>query len=181
MVRPGPRPVWVGLAAAMAALAGCEGRGGRYVSAERRFALQPPAGWAVREYSGDPCLFILAPGAGLRPGEAGGPGQANLNVVALPAAPHVTLEEAVADGRRQAERLAGYEALADEPRTLRAGGPARAITFCHQALGPRVTVRQLYVVARGRAYTVTAAAPSDEFAAYEPDFEACLNSFQAGW
>jgi hypothetical protein len=44
-----------------------------------------------------------------------------------------------------------------------------------------VTEKQLYLVAGGRVYVVTAAAASDEFPALEADFDACFRSLRAGW
>jgi hypothetical protein len=144
------------------------------VDAERRFMLQTPAGWTVRQFSGDPCLFVLGPGGP-------GPGQPSVNVVVATVGPLATLEETVTAARAAAGRLQGYEPLEEGPRTLSGGRRGWAAAFRHQALGPSVTVRQLFVVAGGRAYTVTAAARTADFAAREAEFQTCLDSFQAGW
>lgn len=163
----------VGLALAVG-IGGCAGPGGEYTNSDLRFMLKPPPGWAVHEYSGQPCLFLLGP-------KGEGPGRPNVNVVVVLLDAGATLDETAAANKVQAEALKGYEAVSEETWTLDDGRRASVLEFRHTALGEPVTVEQLTAVADGRVYTVTAAARSDEFAAEKPAFDACLRSLRAGW
>ncbi len=164
-------PLVAGLLGGCSGQAGAGGEIGRYVHYNERFSLRPPDGWALRQWSGQPCLWLIGPGDDE-------PGRPTLNVVVVPARTGETLQKALAADRRQMTVLRGYEAVSEEPRLLNGGTRAVVVTFRHEGLGRSVTVRQLRAVALGRVYTLTAAAASDRFADLEETFEACLGSFR---
>ncbi len=160
-----------------AALAGCSretdgaDEAGRYVHYDAGFSLVPPDGWTVRQWSAQPCLWLLGPGED-------GPGRPTLNVVVTPGRGDETIEETLAVDRRHATALHGYEPLSEETRILEGGTRAALVTYRHEGLGRPVTIRQLRAVAAGRIYTVTAAAASERFGDYEDAFEACFRSLR---
>lgn len=146
-----------------------------FVERELKFALDVPAGWTYRESRGTVAVVLTAPGAE----DAAHP---NVVVVVTPAGGLLTADDLAAAGRDSLQTLKGFREISDEPRKLADGRDARVLTFDHAALGSPVRQRQLYAVAGGRAYTVTATAPSPEaFEAHQADFETVLGSFRAAW
>jgi predicted Zn-dependent protease len=175
-----PLAVLILAAVLLAALAGCdvglpeEVAARDYVHRKARFALDVPEGWRVRESRGAVTAFVLAP--------ASAPGSANVTVTVERAGRYPT---AGAVARAASDRLGGLEGIrhldAGE-RTLADGTEAATATFEHRAAGEAVRQRQMYVLAGGQAFTLTAtAAPPETFAEHEPAFEIVFGSFRAGW
>jgi len=133
-----------------------------------------PEGWRVQESRGVVRAFVLAPEPA--------PGRANVTVTVEPAGRVFTLQ-ALADA--SAQRLRGLEGityLGTGERTLADGTKAAIADFEHTMAGEPVRQRQMYVLAGGQAYTVTAtAAPPETFAEHEEAFEIVFRSFRAGW
>jgi hypothetical protein len=178
-MNPGRAILPVVMLAALA-LGGCntglppEVAGLGYVDRELKFALNVPAGWTVRESRGTAAVILAAPGGTdeTRP---------NVTVVVAPAVGPLALPELVSGNRDRLKALIGASLGADEPRTLADGHEAMALTFDHAALEKPVRQRQMYVVAAGRAYTVTATASPQTFDAHQAEFETVFRSFRAAW
>jgi len=146
-----------------------------YVSREHKFAMNVPAGWTVRESSGAAAAILVGPGTVAE-------GRPNVTVVVDNGFEGVTLAEFVRLNRTHVGALPGYQAIAEEPRTLADGHKAVVLTFEQAALGKPVRQRQMYVLAGGRGYVVTAtASPPEAWAAREGDFETVFRSFRAAW
>jgi hypothetical protein len=145
-----------------------------YVNRPLHFAMNVPAGWTVRESTGMADVFVLGP-------ETPGAARPNVTVVVEPGRTALTVEELTRNARQQLEALKGFKLLGESPRALADGRAAFVMTFEQSSLGPTLRERQLFVVAGGRAYIVTATASPAAFAEREADFEAVLQSFRAGW
>jgi len=145
-----------------------------YVNRDNRFAMDVPPGWAVRESGGPAAVIVRKPAPD---GEAA----TNLDVVAENHLAGVALADWVRTSKPHLAELPGFKLVAEGPATTADGRRAWMITFRHEAVGRPVEQRQLYVLAAGRAYIVTATAAPDAFAAQEPDFDICFRSFRAGW
>jgi hypothetical protein len=145
-----------------------------YVNRPLHFAMNVPAGWTVRESTGMADVFVLGP-------ETPGAARPNVTVVVEPGRTALTVEELVRNSRPQLEALKGFKLLGESQRALADGRAAYAMTFEQSSLGPMLMERQLFVVACGRAYIVTATASPAAFAEREADFETVLQSFRAGW
>jgi hypothetical protein len=168
------------LAATIAALSGCgaglpdDVAGRDYVNREFRFAMDVPDGWRVRESRGVVSVFAVDP--------AGGAGEANVTVAVEPAHDIQTLAALAEYQDRQTDRLRGIERLGSGERTLAGGLHAATATFQHQDAGTPVRQEQVYLLAGGRAYTITAtAAPPQAFDAHADAFEIVFRSFRAAW
>ncbi|MFO8012261.1 MAG: PsbP-related protein [Phycisphaerae bacterium] len=145
-----------------------------YVHREARFALDVPQGWQVRESRGAVTAFVLAPESA--------DGRANVTVTVESAGRFSTAGALARAADRRLGRLTGITHHGSEERTLADGTETVVTTFEHRAAGDAVRQQQLYVLAGGKAYTVTAtAAPPEAFAAYEPAFEKVFRSFRAAW
>ena len=174
------RTGWLWLAGVVLLVGGCsigtpaEVAGLDYISHTHRFAMNVPPGWTVREGSGMPTMFALGPEGekGFRP---------NVNVVVEAIKPGTPLAEYAAFKKSQLQALRDYELISEEERDLADGRTGHIITFRQAALEAPVIQRQLYVVAGGRGYAVTATAPEDRFSEEEAHFEICFQSFRAGW
>jgi len=169
------------LAAALpAALPGCDAglpeevAGCDYVHRQARFAMDVPDGWRVRESRGAVTVFVLAP--------ASAPGRANVTVAIEPAGRFPTAEALARTAAQRLRRLEGLKRLGTDERTLADGTRALTATFEHTSAGAVVRQRQMYVLAGGQAFTVTAtAAPPETFAEHEEAFEIVFRSFRAAW
>jgi len=166
--------------ALLAALAGCDAglpeevADCDYVHREARFAMNLPQGWRVRESRGPVTTFVLAPGSA--------PGRANVTVTIEPAGRFPTAAALARTAGERLGRLEGLKRLGTEARTLADGTRAVTATFEHAAAGEPVRQRQMYLVAGGQAFTVTAtAAPPETFADREDAFEIVFRSFRAAW
>ncbi len=162
------------------ALGGCsiglppEVAGLGYVDREQKFAMNVPPGWTLRESRGTASVILTAPGGTdeTRP---------SITVVVAPVVGPLALAELVSGNRDRLKVLQGIRFGDDEPRTLADGHEAVALTLEHAALGKPVRQRQMYVVAAGRAYTVTATASPQTFDAHQAEFETVFRSFRAAW
>jgi len=144
-----------------------------YVNREQRFALDAPAGWSVREMTGATPVILHGP-------DSSGAGRPNINVTVVPSWDGLTLEDFVQSSRQGVARLPGFKLLS-EGETKAGAHRAWTLDFEESSAGRAVRQRQLYVVAGGRGYIVTAGALADGFAAEEPNFNLCFRSFRAGW
>ncbi|MEA3367375.1 MAG: DcrB-related protein [Planctomycetota bacterium] len=167
-------------AALLAALPGCDAglpeevAGCDYIHRQARFAMDVPRGWRVRESRGAVTVFVLAP--------ASAPGRANVTVAIEPAGRFPTAEALARTAAQRLRRLEGLKRLGTDKRTLADGTRALIATFEHTSAGAVVRQRQMYLVAGGQAFTVTAtAAPPETFSEHEEAFEIVLRSFRAGW
>ena len=145
-----------------------------YVNRPLRFAMNVPTGWTVRESSGLADVFVLGP-------ETAGAVRPNVTVLVEPGRTALTLEELVRHSRQQLGTLQGFKLLGEGSRKLADGRMAWVMTFEQTSLGEPLKARQLLVLARERAYVVTATASPATFAEREADVETVLESFRAGW
>lgn len=145
-----------------------------YVNRPQRFAMDLPPGWTTQESTGVATIIVMAP-------DTGAAGRPNINVVAEPARGVTALEPMVKLCKQQVATFRGFQLISEEPRTLADGTKAYAVTFRHEAFEKPLMQRQMYVLAGGKMYTVTATAAVDAFAAQEPNFEIGFRSFRAGW
>jgi hypothetical protein len=72
-----------------------------YIDRSDHVAMNVPAGWQAREFTGQVPLVLTAPG----PDE---PGRPNVSVTVVPGWRHLTLEDMVEDGRPGLKRLTGF-------------------------------------------------------------------------
>jgi len=145
-----------------------------YIDRKARFAMDVPEGWRVRESRGAVTVFVLAPESPQ--------GRANVTVTVESGSRFSTSAALARAAEQRLGCLAGITHLGTEERTLADGTQAVAATFQHMAAGEAVRQRQLYVLAGGQAYTVTAtAAPPETFAEREEAFEIVFRSFRAAW
>jgi len=186
--RPGPGPFRILAAVALAALAavlpaaagGCDAglppevAGRSYVDRRLHLALDVPAGWRLRESRGPVQVFLTAPPEG-----AGG---AAVTVAVQKAAASLTAAELARLAAADLQRLPGLVRVATGERRLADGRTVPTAVFEHRAAGRPVRCEQVYLVAGGRAYVVTAAAaPPEAFSRYREAFETVFRSLRAGW
>jgi hypothetical protein len=144
-----------------------------YVDRGLRFGMDVPQGWTVRESNSTTPVIVTGPGPeGDRP---------NVSVTVPADWNGLALDDLVRASRRDLERLPGFQPVSEGEFAAAGGRQAYAITFRQTLGGTAVVERQLYVVAGGRAYIVTAAARADAFAGQEANFDVCFRSFRAGW
>jgi hypothetical protein len=145
-----------------------------YIDRSDHVAMNVPAGWQAREFTGQVPLVLTAPG----PDE---PGRPNVSVTVVPGWRHLTLEDMVEDGRPGLKRLTGFQLVSEGPYAAAGGAQGWLVGFETAVDGRRVMQEQLYLVGGGRGYLVTAGAAADRFEAARPDFDICLRSVRAGW
>jgi hypothetical protein len=138
------------------------------------FAMDVPAGWQVRNSTGSVPLIVTKPG----PED---PGRPNVNVTVLAGGDEMPLESLVQLGRRGLAKVEGFKIVSEGDYEAAGAAKAWLLTFQTDVDGRPVTAEQLYLVGGGRAYLVTAAATSDQFAIEQANFDVCLRSFRAGW
>jgi hypothetical protein len=145
-----------------------------YVNRDKRFALDVPPGWTVRETAGTTAVLLLAPGRS----DVGRP---NVNVTVVREGGTLRLEHFAVECVNSLGRLPGFELISQGPTATAALQTAYLATFRESSAGTPVMQRQLYLVAGDRGYIVSAAARPEAFADYEDAFDLCFRSFRAGW
>ncbi len=166
--------------AALAALPGCDVglpndvADCDYVHRKARFAMDVPEGWRVQESRGVVRAFVLAPDPA--------PGRANVTVAMEPGDRYPTAEALARTAAQRLGRLEGLKPLGTGERVLADGTRALTADVEHSGAGSAVRQRQMYLLAGGQAFTLTAtAAPPETFADREAAFEMVFRSFRAGW
>jgi hypothetical protein len=144
-----------------------------YVNRAERFAMDVPPGWQVREMSGPRPVIVTKPD--------GAEGRPTVTVGVIPDWGSAPLEAFVRSSLPSVGGTEGFRLIDQGPTTAAGNQKAWTATFTTTAAGNEVTEKQMYLVAGGRAYIVTAAAASAVFAAEEPNLDVCLRSFRAGW
>ena len=99
-----------------------------YIDRSDHVAMNVPAGWQAREFTGQVPLVLTAPG----PDE---PGRPNVSVTVVPGWRHLTLEDMVEDGRPGLKRLTGFQLVSEGPYA--AAGARNKIAAALSMLVPR--------------------------------------------
>jgi hypothetical protein len=110
------------------------------------------------------------------PGARSGSTQATLRVAVTPAPGDLAAD--VAGARRLLPTaFTGYTPVIDEPLTLPTGQPAWLLGGLYIDNAQTLRNLQMAVVEDGVSYVLTATAPADRFAEYEPAVRETFNSF----
>lgn len=147
-----------------------------YRNEQSGFALTPPRGWQqVPGFPAAAVTFAAPAGSGVTT-DTGGRTLANLNVVVTPT--DADLDANLAGAKQLLPTtFPNYQPSVDEPFTLADGQPGHLLGCTYTLSGLTLRNLQLVAVARGNVYVVSATAPDQTFATYEPAIRQSLATF----